>query len=294
MKIGGRAKYFFVAKNENDLIAKINWAKKNKIRWYVIGDGSNLIPSDNGFNGLIIKNEVETFKKSGNKIFVGTGYNLLKFIEKINKNGLCGMEKMAGIPGSVGGAIYGCAGAYGQEIKDFLVKIDIFDGKQVRQLSKNQLGFGYRMSIFKKEKKWIILGAQFEFKKANSKKLAKISQEIIKLREQKYWSGLLCPGSFFKNILIKNIEPEVLRKKFLLKIPKDKIMHGKVSSGYLLESVDAKGMKFGNIQVANHHANLIYNRGGGKSSEVTKLSKILNERVAKKFGISLEEEVQFI
>lgn len=294
MKIGGRAEYFFVAKNENDLIAKINWAKKNKIKWYVIGDGSNLIPSDKGFNGLIIKNRIENFKRNENKIYVGAGNNLLKFIEKINRHGLCGIEKMAGIPGSVGGAIYGCAGAYGQEIKDCLVKINIFDGKQVRYLSKNQVHFGYRQSIFKENKKWVILGAEFKFKKASSKKLTKISQEIIKLRQEKYWSDLLCPGSFFKNILIKNIKPEFLRKKFLSKIPKDKITHGKVSSGYLLESVEAKGIKFGNIRVADHHANLIYNHGGGKSSEVIKLSKVLKEKVKKKFGISLEEEVQFI
>ena len=119
IKIGGPAKYFFIARNEENLIKAIQWAKKNKVSWQVVGEGSNLIPSDQGFNGLIIKNQIANFKKTGNnKIYVGAGNGLLQFIRKVNKLGLAGMEKMAGIPGTVGGAIYGCVGAYGQEVKD--------------------------------------------------------------------------------------------------------------------------------------------------------------------------------
>ncbi|MDO8574776.1 MAG: FAD-binding protein, partial [bacterium] len=147
IKIGGPAKYFFIARNEKNLIKVIKWAGKNKVRWYVVGEGSNFIPGDKGFNGLIIKNQIKNFQKTGNKICVGAGNNLLEFILKVNKLGLAGMEKMAGIPGTVGGAIYGCAGAYGQEIKDCLVGVRIYDGKTTRWLSKNQCRFNYRESI---------------------------------------------------------------------------------------------------------------------------------------------------
>ena len=294
IKIGGPAKYFFIAQNEKNLIKAIKWAKQNKVSWYIIGEGSNLIPNDKGFNGLIIKNKIENFKKIGNKIHVGTGNNLLEFILKINRLGLAGMERMAGIPGTVGGAIYGCAGAYGQEIKDYLVGVRIYDGKVVKWISKNQCLFNYRESIFKTKKNWIILGTELKFKSGNSEKLMNESKKIIKLREKKYWPGLLCPGSFFKNIIIKNIKPAALRKKLLKKIGKDKIMFGKIPAGYILEAVGAKGMKCGGIKVAKHHGNLIYNSGKGKSSEILKLAKILKNKIKRKFGLDLEEEVQFV
>lgn len=305
MKIGGPAKYFFIAKKENDLISAINWAKDSKIKWYIIGDGSNLVPSDSGFNGLVIKNEIKNFEKNGNRFFVGAGNNLLTFIYKLNQFGWAGMEKMAGIPGTIGGAIYGSAGAYSQEIKDCLTKVKIYNGKETQWLSKKQCRFGYRESIFKNpegkppasygagKKDWIILGAEFKFKKGDPKELQKTSKEIIKMREKKYWPGLLCPGSFFKNIVINNVRP-ALRQKFLSKIDKSKVNHGKVPTGYLLEEVGAKGMKVGRIKVAKHHGNLIFNPGKGKSSEIIKLAKILKQKVKNKFGINLDEEIQYI
>ncbi|MDO8575070.1 MAG: UDP-N-acetylmuramate dehydrogenase, partial [bacterium] len=249
---------------------------------------------DKGFNGLIVKNQIENFQKTGNKIRVGAGNNLLKIINRLNKLGLAGMEKMAGIPGTVGGALYGCAGASGQEIKDCLVGVRIYDGKTTRWLSKNQCRFNYRESIFKINKNRIILGAEFKFNIGNSKNLINKSKEIIKIREKKYWPGLLCPGSFFKNIIIKNIKPLALRKKLLEKIGKDKIMFGKIPAGYILEAVGAKGMKRGGIKVANHHGNLIYNSGKGKASEILKIAKILKSKVKKKFGLKLEEEIQYL
>src|SRR3989344_8292062 len=154
IKIRGPAKYFFTAHKEGDIPQALAWAKQNKVKWFILGEGSNLVPSDLGFDGLVIKNEIRHFDvKDGNsiKVTVGAGENLLKFILKLNRLGLCGMEKMAGIPGTVGGAIYGCAGAYGQEIKDCLKKVKIFDGR-IRSLSNKQCKFTYRGSIFKKKK----------------------------------------------------------------------------------------------------------------------------------------------
>lgn len=294
IKIGGPAKYFFIARNEQKLIQAIKWADKNKIKLYIVGEGSNLIPGDRGFNGLIIKNQIEGFKKTGNKIYIGAGNNLLEFILKINKLGLAGIEKMAGIPGTVGGAIYGCAGAYGQEIKDCFTGARIFDRKAIKWISKNQCRFNYRESVFKIKKNWVILGAEFKFKSGNQKNLMSKSKEIIRIREKKYQPNILCPGSFFKNILVKDIKPSALRKKIVEKIGQDKIMFGKIPAGYVLDVVGAKGMKYGGIAVAKHHGNLIYNSGKGKTSEVLKLSKMLKFKIKKKFGLKLEEEIQYI
>lgn len=294
IKVGGTAKWFFIVRNEGDLVAAINWANKKKVKWYVIGEGSNLVPKDTRFNGLIIKNEIKGVRKIGNNVFVGSGESFTKFIFKLNKLGLSGMEKMAGIPGTIGGAIYGCAGAYGQEIKDCLIGAKVFNNGKIYWLSKKQCRFNYRGSIFKKKHSLVVLEANFKFKKDKSKILQKISKDIIKTREKKYRPGLLCPGSFFKNVLVQNIKPTSLRQNFLNKIAKEKIIFGKIPAGFLLESVGAKGVEIGKIKVANHHGNLIYNSGDGTVRDIAKLSKILKLRVRKKFGIRLEEEVQYL
>jgi UDP-N-acetylmuramate dehydrogenase len=302
LKMGGPAKFFVPVKDEKELIESLNLAKELGIKWYIIGEGSNLVPSDRGFDGLIIKNEIADFKRERNGVFVGAGNNLLKLIFKLNELGLGGMEKMAGIPGTVGGAICGCAGAFGQEIKGCLTKVKIFDasatlrpiGEKTRWLSKKQCRFGYRESIFKKKRDWVIIGAEFKLKKEKSEKLLKISEEIVNIRKKKYPPNLLCPGSFFKNVVVKDIKPAKLRKRFLEKIDKSKIVFGKVPAGYVLEMVGAKGMGCGDVKVAEYHGNLIYNSGKGKASEIEKLAKTLRIRVRKKFGIKLEEEIQYL
>src|SRR3989344_1836446 len=289
LKIGGRARFFVEIKKDGDLKETF----KEKRRRYVIGSGSNIVASDGGFPGLIVKIATEAFKRNGNKVYVGAGNNLLEFIKKIDRLGFAGMEKMAGIPGTVAGAIYGNAGAYGQEIRENILRVRIFDGFKFKWIKKSECRLGYRDSIFKKNKNWIIVGAEFLFRKGNPKKLSKISNDIIKLRQKKYRPGLLCPGSFFKNIVIKNLKTGV-RNKLLAKIDHSRVMYWKVPSGYLLEEVGAKGMSCGKIKVARHHGNLFYNAGGGRAGDIKKLASILKGRVYRKFGVRLEEEVQYL
>ena len=300
MAIGGPAKFFVVAKTERDLEQALVFARKSRLPWSVVGEGSNLIVSDRGFRGVIIQNKIEKLdlsrlrhppqawggKGRGRNVTVGAGNNLLNFILQLNRAGLSGLERMAGVPGTVGGAIYGCAGAYGQEIKDHLVSVRFWDGRKFRNLSRRQCQFSYRSSVFKKHKNWIIVSATFRLELGNSKELLKISRDTIKLRKKKYWPGLKCPGSFFKNILASEI-----------KVPtelKNSIIYGKLPAGVLLERIGAKGMHQGRIRVAEHHANLIYNPGGGMASDVKKLAGKLQTLVKKKFGIIIDEEVQYI
>lgn len=294
IRIGGPAQFFIKVKNKEELIRSIKWADTNKIKWLVIGAGSNLIPSDKGFNGLIIKNEIKDFRVKGSFVFVGGGNDLLKFIFSVNKLGLGGLEKMAGIPGTVGGAIRGSAGAYGQEIKDQIIRVKIYDRHKVYWLTKKECQFSYRTSIFKKHKHWVILGAEFKLVPEPAKMLNQIARDIIKQRQEKYPSHLLCPGSFFKNIILQEIKPVALREKIITKLPPETIKYGKVAAGYFLEAVGAKGMRVGGIGVADYHGNLIYNLAAGQSSDILKLAKILKDKVKKKFGLDLEEEVQYL
>ena len=313
MRIGGPARFFVSVKSEEELVAAIRSAEAAGLKWTVVGEGSNLVAADKGFEGVVIQNKIEKFElpprlagapakratsslikggERGSSVMVGGGNNLLKFIFKLNRLGLSGMEKMAGIPGTVGGAVYGCAGAYGQEIKDRLVKARVFDGKKFRWISKARCGFGYRHSAFKHKKNRIITAAVFELEKG-AKGLMGTSKGIIKLREKKYPPGLRCPGSFFANIKLADL-PVRTRRPFTKKIPQDKIMFGKVPAGYLLDEIGAKGMRQGGIRVASHHGNLIYNPNGGSARDVEKLARRLKSRVKKKFGIMIEEEVQYL
>lgn len=286
MAIGGPASFFATVESERELMQALGFAKKNKLPRYVVGEGSNLIVNDKGYNGVIIQNQIKGIEQKGLNITVGAGYSLLRFIHEVNKCGLAGMERMAGIPGTVGGAIYGCAGAYGQEIKDCLVGVRFIDGKQSRSLTGVQCRFGYRTSIFKKRKNWVIVEAEFKLHKGYPKTLQKISRGTIKTRAVKYKPGLKCPGSFFKNLIALEIKvPPALREK---------VVYGKLPSGVLLEETGAKGMRQGAIRVASHHANLIYNPGGGKASDVKILSTRLKALVKKKFGIIIDEEVQYL
>lgn len=300
MRVGGPARYFIRVATEKRLIKAVREAERVGLAWVVIGEGSNIIPPDQPLDALVIKNEIAHIRQKGKRVIVGSGTNLLKLIQVLNANSLAGFEKMAGIPGSVGGAIYGSAGAYGQEIKDCLRRVKIFDASKkpntdpVQWISREECQFGYRESIFKKRKRWVLLEAEFQLSMEDPRTLQKTSRDIIRLRKQKYRPDLRCPGSFFKNIVLADIRPAKRRSDFLKKIPPEKIQYGKIPAGYLLECVGAKGMRVGNIVVAEHHGNLIYNRGNGTTEDIKKLAKILKTKVEKRFGIRLEEEVQYI
>jgi UDP-N-acetylenolpyruvoylglucosamine reductase len=208
-------------------------------------------------------------------------------VKKAINLGLSGLETLSGIPGAVGGAVFGNAGAYGRSISESVGKVEIWDGQDRRWLPGSACRFGYRESVFKSTD-WIILSVVFRLKKGEKKKLIRISRQITKTRLKKYPSGLKCPGSFFKNILVKDVSGKSLKL-----VDRDKIIEGKIPAGYLLEEVGAKGMGCGGIAVADYHGNLLINTGRGRAGEVRRLGGLLKGRVRKKFGIELEEEVRY-
>jgi len=285
-KIGGKAKYFAEVKNLTDLTEVISWAEKRRINYKIIGGGSNIVFPDEGFNGLIVKIKFGSIcSPKPYTIRAGAGASLNKVVDYANRQGWQGLETLAGIPGTVGGAIYGNAGAYGRSISEVIKSVTVWRNCQIKTLTKNQCRFQYRHSIFKKEQS-VIVSAELKLKGGNAKLLKEVSRKIRLVRNQKYRPGLRCPGSFFKNILVQDLPPKVLAL-----IPKEKIKGGKVPAGYLLEQVGAKGMKLGGIRIADFHGNLLINANKGTAAEVKKLARILKKRVKKKFGVSLEEEI---
>lgn len=290
LKIGGPVKEVIAVKTEADLVNSFQPSAISHQPLLIIGGGSNLLVSDEGFDGTVIKNEITGIKKDGNDLIVKSGTALQDLVNFANDNGLAGLENLAGIPGTIGGAIYGNAGAYGQAISDHLVSVNIYSAisRQSLAVSKNNCGFNYRDSMFKKDKS-IILEATFSLSPSDPKTLKEISEETIKKREVKYPPGIKCPGSFFKNI-----PADSLPKEILYNIPEGFVLYGKVSAGGLLESVGAKGAKLGNILIAPYHANLFINQGGGTAQDFYELAKTYSQKVYEKYGIRLEPEVQLI
>lgn len=298
LNIGGPVKKVISVSNAEQLIETVSSeiAEKNLI--VMIGSGSNLLCSDEGSDSVIIKNEMRGIEQSGNSLTIKSGTLLQEAVDYANQHGLAGLEKLAGIPGTIGGAVYGNAGAYGQSISDHLTFVTWYNRikKETITSSKDQCLFGYRDSYFKKAKSnayyfsdEYILEIKLELTPGDSEELITNSLETIKKREEKYPPGIMCPGSFFKNILASELSPEAKAK-----IPEDKIVYGKVPAGTLLEMVGAKGAQMGNIQIAPYHANLFINLGDGTAKDFWNLAREYSEKVFEKFGVRLDVEVQFI
>jgi len=291
-KIGGPARYFFVAKSKEDLKNVILWAKKKKLPFFILGAGSNVLFSDKGFNGLVIKLQNTQYEIRNTTVIAGAGVPLQKLVLEAAKKGLSGLENLAGIPGTLGGAIWGNAGAFGREIGDLVEEVKVLDvgglKLEVKKLKKEDCKFGYRNSIFKRRKNWIILEATLKLEKGNKKEIEEKIKEILKLRKEKQPLELPCAGSVFKNVPIKKV-PKKIQKKF-----KEKIKNGFLPAGVLIEAAGLKGFQIGGAKISEKHANFIVNTGEAKAKDVLKLIELIKKRVKKKFKIELKEEIVLV
>lgn len=271
---GGKAKYFISANSEEEIKEAVKSAIRLKIPFFIIGGGSNLLVSDNGFDGLIIKIDIIGIKlENETEIICGAGENLMDLIEFCVENSLTGLEFASGIWGSVGGAVCGNAGAYGGEIKDIINSVTIIknDGT-IHEVDKDYCRFEYRDSYLKKTGD-IVISVRLQLNKGNKREIRKKVDDIIEIRSKKHPVKEKSAGSFFKNIPDKN-EP-----------------YGKLPAGRLLEEAGAKEMSVGGASVYHKHANIIINNGNATSKDIRQLADNMKETVFKKFGIMLEEEV---
>jgi len=294
--IGGPARVLCDASTEAALIETLAAVKESGWNKTIIGGGTNLIVADEGFYGAVIRYTAKSIDIEGgaagggsNVIRVEAGAVLQDLVDATISAGLRGLETMTGIPGWVGGAIYGNAGAYGHSIDERIVSVRFFDGREVREISGKECEFRYRESIFKRNKDWIVLSATLRLDSGHPDDLKAAAGSILKIRNAKYPPEMRCAGSIFKNLFFDEL-PESARAL----IPKEIVREGKVPSAFFLEQAGAKGESRGAIRVADYHANLIYNEGGGSARELRELIAELKARVRERFGVELEEEVQVI
>jgi len=271
-RIGGPADYFFVAKAKEDLIRAVKAAKEFKLPFFVLAGGSNLLISDKGFRGIAIQNKASRFKLMDTKISVEAGLMLRDLMPILVENELGGLEWVAGIPGTVGGAIRGNAGAFGKSMADTIDSVEILEVKseiKIKKYRTEDCGFNYRDSIFKKRDNLIILSAEIKLEKKDKKEIQENIKRFLNYRKEKQPMNFPSAGSIFKN-------------------PEDS------SAGRLIEDCGLKGKKIGQAQISEKHANFIINLGEAKAEDILKLINLAKEKVKEKFGIELEEEIQFL
>jgi UDP-N-acetylmuramate dehydrogenase len=287
--IGGPAALYVEAASEPAFCAALRIAQSSGASYIVIGAGTNLIVSDDGFDGIVLRLTANQISSEGTLVRAEAGVELQALVDYSIEHGLRGLETMTGIPGSVGAAIYGNAGAYGHSIEERVERVRFLDCDVTRSFAAPECQFRYRESIFKQQKDWIILGVELRMTPAPAAELRKTADDILKVRLEKYPASMKCAGSIFKNLILADL-PDGVRRQ----IPDRVVREGKAPSAYFLEQVGAKGMRLGGVRVADYHANLIYNDGGGTARDLCALIIDLKSRVRAQFGLDLEEEVQYV
>jgi len=287
--IGGPADIYAETGDPDRFIEALRVARESGLETVVIGGGTNLIVSDEGFRGVILKLASDRIRAEGTSVCVESGASLQTLVDYTVDRGLKGLETMTGIPGSTGAAIYGNAGAYGHSIAERLSTVRFFDGSAIRTFDNAQCEFRYRESVFKKHKEWIVFSALLNMERGDAAALRAAADKILSVRNQKYPPTMKCAGSIFKNFLYTELPSQVASA-----VPPNVIIEGKVPSAWFLEQVGAKGMNRGDIHVAAYHANLIFNAGNGTARDLTGMISELKERVERRWGIPLEEEVQYV
>lgn len=267
LKIGGEAKLIVFPKEE-EILELIGVIKNEGINYFIIGGGSNLLVSDKGYSGVIINTkEMNSISLNEEFLTLSAGVTLTKAVIFSVKRGFSGLEGLIGIPGTVGGALFGNAGSFGYEIKDCLQEIEVIDENlKLKTLKSSELSFSYRSSGLPDN--ILIKSARFKFKREGQNLFEKIKEFITKKRETQPLKECSA-GCVFKN-------PEG------------------TSAGYLIDKAGLKGTRIGDIMISPIHANYFINVGKGTASDFMKLMDLVRERVFRVFGVELKPEIRFL
>jgi len=293
-KIGGSAEYFVRALNLEILKQSLIWAKEKNLPFFILGGGSNILVSDKGFSGLVIKNELKKLEKRGDIIIAGSGVLLSEFLEFALVNELSGGEFLVGIPGTLGGAVFTNAGLSNQFISNLVQSVYFLDSQflEVKRYSNKDCDFSYRHSCFQ-EKQGVITQIELKMKNSSQDKIKALMAEYRQKRAN--LPSLPSAGCVFKNINLKEIPPSSLEKiKKEFGFPEEFCKKGVLPVSWLLDRMGFKGKTIGKAQVSQKHANFIVNLGGATADDVLILISLIKQKVRTKFGLQLCEEIVYL
>ncbi|MDO8668810.1 MAG: UDP-N-acetylmuramate dehydrogenase [Candidatus Buchananbacteria bacterium] len=291
-KIGGPAKYFCVAESTDDIVSLMGVAHKLKLPYFILGSGTNVLVSDNGFDGLVIKINDNKLKVKDEKMECSSGALLSKVVGQALASGLTGLEWASGIPGTIGGAVCNNAGAYGGDMAGIVDMVEIIRDNKIKKLNNKKCGWAYRSSIFKSaDNHDIILSITLNLKRGSKNEIKAKMDEIISQRKQKddkYPSA----GSVFKNI---KLAPEEI-KDFVSKysdLPENFSAYATIPAAWLIEQCNLKGKKIGGAMVSEKHAGRIINAGQATAEDVIILISVIKQKVRSNFNLQLMEEIEY-
>ncbi|GFO64586.1 UDP-N-acetylmuramate dehydrogenase [Geomonas paludis] len=288
-RIGGPARFLIGAHTQRELQQALRFAREMHLPFCILGGGSNLLISDDGFPGVAIRLLMNRVTRSGGMVQVQAGYDLTALVHRTVAWGLSGLESLAGIPGTVGGAVRGNAGAYGGAIGDVLATVSALDAATLKvvTLRRDQCAFGYRDSRFKRDPGLIVVGALLALAPGDPEEVsAKVTQTLAK-REAKQLSCDQSAGSFFMNpvvddaALIRKFEDEQGVRCRECRIP----------AGWLIDQAGLRNLKVGGAAVSHRHANYLVNTGSATATEMVQLARLVRKEVQVKLGVVLKEEV---
>ena len=300
-RIGGPAKYFLRTSDRKELKKIIERANKEKIPFLVVGGGSNILFSDNGFDGLVIVYRIENLskenfnvekKEDGESIIVKADASIPLFLLISELKNLSGLEWGAGIPGTLGGAINGNAGAFNESISDSIISVDVLDISSdkvlERKFKKKDCIFAYRTSVFKERDDLLIVSAELKLLKDKEEEVKKRISDNLEKRRAKQPKGFSV-GSIFKNYFGK-LDQSLIKKYPQLKTFNEKEI---IPAGLLIELCDLKGKQIGDAKISDDHANFIINLKNATSSDVMSLINLIKKSVKENFLVELNEEIKF-
>jgi UDP-N-acetylmuramate dehydrogenase len=268
MKVGGPADFYIEPMDKADLEAIVDYFHTHHYSWMVLGRGSNVLVSDGGIRGAVINVE-QTLSKiyiEGGLVIAEAGVRLTKFVDFCIQNELAGVEMLAGIPGTIGGAVAMNAGAHGGEIADHLVEVEVLRNGHTQRVKKENVQFAYRHSGFDQD---VVLSAAFKLQRGDKEPLSAKRKELILRRNETQPLEFPNLGSMFKN------PPNTFAAK-------------------LIEQAGLKGKRAGNAQISEKHANFIINLGNAKAEDIVKLIDLAKRTVYQNAGVMLELEVKMI
>lgn len=288
-RIGGPAQLLLEVVSTDELVRCVHFCTRNEVPYTVIGGGSNILCSDAGYQGVVLVTRFDQILFSETDVYVEAGVPWQRLLDEMAVRGYAGLEWGAGIPGLVGGAIRGNAGAYGGEVKDLIISVTVLHGGEVITLDNVSCGFMYRDSLLK-QRGDIVLSARIRITPGNASVIRSRMDEVIATRRAKLPSEPSA-GSDFKNIVVTAENESMLRAHGA---PAEYIDRKKVPTGWLIQKLGLLGTTVGGAQISPRHGNIIINTGTATASDVLQLLHVMKNRVHAHFGIDLQEELQLV
>lgn len=293
-QVGGPAQYFVEVATPDEVDEALVWAEEKVLPIFILGGGSNLLVSDHGFAGLVIKPITREVKVENDQVITDAGVALVKLVLIAAEHSLSGLEWAMGIPGTIGGAVFGNAGAYGSSINKNVARVTAINlvSYEIKDFTPDECAFAYRSSFFKQTGEWLIWQVVLNLQPGEQNEIRALGKKYLDDRLA-HQPRLPSAGCFFKNFTLAQLtatNPEIVKQTAVQAASKG----GKLGCGFLLDRLGVKGMRVGGAMVSPMHANFIVNDNHATAADIVALAGEIKQKAQNELQVALSEEVRFV